>query len=344
VEQAGLQKTIVFIFGFLLLLTQVAVPQEWRGSSGPIPVNPQYQAVPLPVNQFAAPPSSPLAASAPSNQFIPPPDYQFPAPPSSQFQSPQPVQFQAPPSVFQNPIAPPVDSNTVPVSGTNTTPKIEPAPKLWEGGLELGLDGSEGNSQTFNLHFGAKLKRKTECNILSSELDYKKNSSDSVETANKAFLESRFEHLIQQSRWTWFVHNIVDYDEFKAYDLRVSLDAGFGYQFIKNDFASLIGRLGGGTTREIGGPDDRFIPEAVFGLEGEYKISKRQKLGASVEYRPDVTDFTDYRLNTKAAWEVLLDEEKHLSMKVSILDRYDSNEDGHEPNDLDYALTLLWNF
>lgn len=165
-----------------------------------------------------------------------------------------------------------------------------------------------------------------------------------VETANKAFLDSRFEQLFQQSRWTWFVHNVEDYDEFKAYDLRVSLDTGLGYQFIKDDIASLIGRLGGGTTWEIGGPDDRFIPEAVFGLEGEYKISKRQDLCASVEYRPDVTDFLDYRLNTKVAWEVLLDEEKHLSMKVSILDRYDSYADGRKPNDLDYTLTLLWSF
>ena len=84
------------------------------------------------------------------------------------------------------------------------------------------------------------------------------------------------------------------------------LDTGFGYRLIKNDITSLIGRFGGGTTREIGGPDDKFIPEAVFGLEGEHKISKWQKLCASVEYRPDVTDFADYRCVHKAAWEVLL--------------------------------------
>jgi putative salt-induced outer membrane protein YdiY len=235
------------------------------------------------------------------------------------------------------------DGNLSLGSSTIALPKTAP-PKLWEGGVELGLNGSEGNSETFDLHFGAKLKRKTEFNILSSELDYKKNSSQSVETANKAFLESRFEHLFQESRWTCFVHNIEDYDEFKAYDLRVSVDAGLGYQLVKNDLSALIGRVGGGTTREIGGPDDTWIPEAVFGLEGEHKINKRQKLSASVEFRPDVTDFANYRVNMKAAWEVLLDEETHLSMKVSILDRYDSYADGSKPNDLDYALTLLWSF
>jgi len=276
------------------------------------------------------------APAAVGPQFqMPPLGSPFPAPPAA-------GQLQAIPPASGDSIPP--AAAVVPPPSTTVVPTPEPPPKIWEGGLELGLDGSEGNSQNFNLHFGAKLKRKTKFNILSSELDYKENSSNSVQTANKAFLDSRFEHLFQESRWTWFVHNIVDYDEFKAYDLRVSLDTGFGYQLIKNDTTSLISRFGGGTTREIGGPDDKFIPEAGFGLEGEHKLSKRQKLCASVEYRPDVTDFTDYRLNTKAAWEVLLDEEKHLSMKVGILDRYDSYADGSKPNDLDYTVTLLWSF
>jgi len=248
------------------------------------------------------------------------------------------------PPLQVEPVSAPNDGAAVPPASTAEVLNPEPPVKLWEGNVELGLNGSDGNSQNFNLHLGAKLKRKTKFNVLSSEVDYKKNSVGSTDTADKAFLDSRFEHLFQDSRWTWFVHNIEDYDEFKAYDLRVSLDTGFGYRIIESDIISLTGRFSGGTTREIGGPDDKFIPEAVFGLEAEHKISKRQKLSASAEYRPDVTDFADYRLNMKAAWEVLLDEEKHLSMKVGVLDRYDSYSEGRKPNDLDYTLTLLWGF
>ena len=46
----------------------------------------------------------------------------------------------------------------------------------------------------------------------------------------------------------------------------------------------------------------------------------------------------------KAAWEVVLDEEKHLSMKVSLLDRYDTDAGDTKPNDLDYAVTLQWSY
>jgi len=57
-----------------------------------------------------------------------------------------------------------------------------------------------------------------------------------------------------------------------------------------------------------------------------------------------VTDFADYRINAKADWEVLLDEEMNLSMKAGVIDRYDSTPEGLEPTDLDYTLTLLWGF
>jgi len=42
---------------------------------------------------------------------------------------------------------------------------------------------------------------------------------------------------------------------------------------------------------------------------------------------------------------VLLDEAMNLSMKVSLLDRYDNHAPvGIKPNDLDYAVTLLRGF
>jgi putative salt-induced outer membrane protein YdiY len=224
------------------------------------------------------------------------------------------------------------------------TAPLPPPPKLWEGSFELGINGTEGNSRTLNYRSGAKLKRKTEWDTLSAEVDYRQDRAGSVTTANRAFLDGRYERLLGQSPWTGFLHTLVDYDEFKEYDLRVSLDAGVGYHFLRTDQTTLIARAGGGVTDEIGGPDPRYIPETVLGLEAEHKISKRQKLSASVEYRADVTDFGDYRVHTKAGWEVVLDEEAHLSLKLGVLDRYDNTPSASKPNDLDYSAMLLWSF
>jgi len=223
-------------------------------------------------------------------------------------------------------------------------PKPKPPSKIWDGNFELGLDGSEGNSQRLNFRCGVEAKRKTEIDVLKLDLDYHKNTSHSEETAHRAYLDWRYEWLFKESPWTWFGHGTVDYDEFKAFDVRVSIDAGLGYQVIDTEKTSLLGRCGGGWSREVGGPDDDYVPEATFGSEFEHEFSSRQKLTVSVEYTPDVSDFGDFRVNTKAGWEFLLDEAMNLSLKLSVLDRYDSTPHDAKANDVDYSVTLLWSF
>jgi hypothetical protein len=217
--------------------------------------------------------------------------------------------------------------------------------KLWDGSLDLGLDGSEGNSETFNFRFGFHAARKHESNIFTLGIDYNKSTAQTKPTANRLFFDSRFEWLIHQSRWSWFLHETVEYDDFQSFNVRDTSDAGLGYRLIKNDTTTLVGRLGAGFSHEYGGPEDgRYIPEAVFGIQAEHRISKRQKFLGLVEYAPGMGDFLHYRIRAQAAWEILLDEERNLSMRLGVLDRYTSNSNGARPNDVDYALLLLWKF
>ncbi len=216
--------------------------------------------------------------------------------------------------------------------------------KLWETSFELGLDGSSGNTDTFNFRFGLDTKRKTDHNVVTLDLDYRKNTNQRLETANHAFLDWRDEWLFGKSPWTCFLHGTLDYDEFKAFDIRVTMDAGLGYKLISTDTTTFAGRVGSGFSREIGGPDDTYVPEAVFGLEFEHCINKRHKLTASSEYTPDMTAMNDFRLKTRAGWEALIDEAMNLSLRLSVTDSYDSTPNGAEPNDLDYSAVLLWKF
>lgn len=225
-----------------------------------------------------------------------------------------------------------------------TQPQPEPDVKLWEGSFELGLDGTDGNSETFNFRLGFDAKRKTDCSTLDLDLDYRKTTSEDLETANRAFFDWRFERNFQASPWTYFVHGTVDYDEFQAFDARVTVDLGVGRHLIKTERTSLAARLGSGFSREIGGADDTYVPEAVFGLDFEHRISERHKFTASAEYTPDMTGMNDFRLRSRASWEALIDKEMNLSLKLSVLDRYDSTPNGARPNDLDYSAVLLWRF
>jgi putative salt-induced outer membrane protein YdiY len=220
----------------------------------------------------------------------------------------------------------------------------ETAVKLWEGGFELGLDGTEGNSQTLNFRLGFDAKRTAPQSVVTLDLDYRKNTTEAQETAHRAFLDWRYERLFPESPWTCFVHGTVDYDELKMFDVRVTADAGLGYQLIKTESTSLAARAGGGFSHEIGSTDEDYVPEAVFGLDFEHQLNERQKLTVAVEYTPDVTDLGDFRLTARAGWEVLMSEQMNLSLKLSVLDRYDSTPAGAKPNDLDYAAVLLWKF
>jgi hypothetical protein len=246
---------------------------------------------------------------------------------------------------------PPIANAPVSLSGEFSDPSLpiqQPSAeseKLWDGSFDLGLDGSEGNSETFNFRFGCHANRKQESNILTLGIDYNKSTAETKATTNRLFFEGRFEWLIHQTRWSWFVHETVEYDEFQSFNVRDTSDAGLGYRLIRNENTTLIGRIGGGFSHEYGGPDDgQYTPEAVFGLQVERHISKRQKLLGLVEYAPDIGYFLDYRIRTQAAWEVLLDADRNLSLRVGVLDRYTSQPNGVRSNDLDYASVLIWKF
>jgi putative salt-induced outer membrane protein YdiY len=217
--------------------------------------------------------------------------------------------------------------------------------KLWDGSFDLGLDGTEGNSQTFNFRFGCHGSRKAESNILTWGLDYNKSVAQGNTTADRMFFESRFEWLFHESRWSWFVHETVLYDEFQAFNVQDTSDAGFGYRLIKNDTTTFIGRIGTGFSHEYGGPQNgKYIPEMVFSLQLEHQVSTRQKILGLVEYAPDIDYFGQYRIRAQAAWEVLLDSEKNLSLRVGVLEMYNIPGNGAVPNDLDYAMVLIWKF
>jgi putative salt-induced outer membrane protein YdiY len=212
----------------------------------------------------------------------------------------------------------------------------------WTGAIELGMNGSTGNSEAFSMRVGANLKRETPLYTTSLEISHARTSADSVDTQNNALGKITLDRNLGDSPWTLFGTGTAEYDEFKAFDLRLAAHVGVGYKAIQTEASSLIVRLGSGVSHEIGGPDDSYVPEALFGLDFEHKISAKQKLRLKADYFPEWSDLTNYRMVTEASWECLLDEASNLSLKLGAIDRYDSTPNGRKHNDLDYTALLLW--
>ncbi len=214
----------------------------------------------------------------------------------------------------------------------------------WTNHAEFGLDGSKGNAETLSITTGIDLKRKTDYYTLGIDVDYRQASNRGAITQDNGRMNIDYDRIIADSKWTAFGKFGLEWDRFKAFDLRLNTNAGLGYYWIKDDMGLFITRFGAGASKEIGAPDDAWVPEAVFGAEAERQITERQKLKGKIDYFPAWNDFANYRLVSDVSWEILLDGTDNLSLKLSATDRYDSTPQGALPNDVYYSALILYKF
>jgi putative salt-induced outer membrane protein YdiY len=214
----------------------------------------------------------------------------------------------------------------------------------WKNSAELGINGSDGNANSFSFQTGARFKRKTDLSQFDLRITLNQTRANGIETQNNALGLADYERFLGESRWTYFVKNGLEYDEFRAFDLRYNINSGLGYRLIGTDDLSLIGRFGAGASRKFGSTDDQWIPEALFGTDYEHQVNARNKLIAKIDYYPEWDNFSNFRLIGDVSWEFLLDEEGNLSLKMGANDRYDSSPDGRKPNDVNYSMLLLYKF
>ncbi|MFN3190695.1 MAG: YdiY family protein [Aureliella sp.] len=214
----------------------------------------------------------------------------------------------------------------------------------WENSAELGINGSDGNAESFSFQTGARFKRKTDANLFDFRISHNRTKAGGIETQNNALFFGDYERFLADSPWTLFVKNGLEYDEFKAFDIRYNINSGVGYSFFKTDDLTLIGRFGAGVSREFGGPNNDWTPEALFGMDYEHQVNKRNKLIAKIDYFPNWADWSDFRLVSDVGWEHLIDEEGNFSVRLGANDRYDSTPNGLKPNDINYQALFLYKF
>ena len=215
-----------------------------------------------------------------------------------------------------------------------------PAP--WDTGIELGLNGSSGTSESLSIRTGGYIKRESRFSKLDLSANYNRTTNSGLATQNNAQLDVRNDWLLDDtSPWTLYGTANLFYDEFQSFDVQTSANTGVGYRFIHEPTRDLIGRVGGGASREIGGPDDRWVPESLIGVEGSRRLFTTQKVYAKLDYYPEFEQLGEYRLVADAGWEIELVQPSNLSLKLSATDRYDSTPNGANPHLVNYSVLLL---
>ena len=268
---------------------------------------------------------------------------------------PKPLSFQPPTDAGFDPNSALGKSSLLPAQAFAPPEPLPPAPiipgielpppaPVWAGSAEFGLSGSDGNSDTLKIRTGLDLKRKAQDNLFSLNTWYGLSRQMGRTSENKALITARDEILFVDSPWSLFGQGAIEYDQFRDFTFRVAKHAGFGYLWVKDDRTYFKTRAGFGFQREVGGPRNMWVPEALLGFDFEQRISARSRFVSAVDWYPNLDRIGQYRVRARAAYEILIDPELGLTLRFGLQDRYDSNPGRAKRNDVDYFATLLWQF
>lgn len=215
----------------------------------------------------------------------------------------------------------------------------------WVGRVDMGLSGSEGNTTTLNLRAELGLERMTSTMETRFGALYRLTRDDNENTENRFQFDGRNDWIIPDEPWRYFVRGRAEFDEFQPWDTRFTLFGGVGYDLIRSDETTLTLLAGLGGNYTYGGTTYDLTPEAMFAVDFRHKLTRRSSITVYSEFLPSLKNASDFRWNTLAAYEVLLDEDLNLVLRAGIDNRYDSNVDsGFKRNDLDYFITLGFRF
>jgi len=216
------------------------------------------------------------------------------------------------------------------------------APAPWDTSLELGLNGSSGTNESLSLRAGGSTKRQSRYSKLTMSSYYNRTTRGGTATQNNATFDIRNDWLLDESSpWTLYGTGNVFYDQFQAFDLQTNVNSGVGYRFIHDPELEIIGRCGAGASREFGSPDDRLVPESLFGFEYSQKLSSTQKFYGKLDYFPEWDEIGEYRIVADMGWEIALVEPANMSLKLAASNRYDSTPNGANPHLVNYSILLL---
>lgn len=218
-------------------------------------------------------------------------------------------------------------------------------PTEWTKHVGAGLSGSGGNSDTLDATAAAraKLERPDKRWEFSSDYFYGKARGETNKNKLNAYLIRDW--LWLESRWFISAQGRYEFDQFEDWDHRASLFAGPGYQFIKTQETSFLGRLGLGVTRTIGGENDEWTLELELGLDGSWQINEYSQFLAKATVFPSMTDQGEFRALTSLDWITKISQDGTLNLNLGLKNEYESDPSGDAArNDIDYYARIGYDF
>ena len=209
----------------------------------------------------------------------------------------------------------------------------------WDKEVTVGFSGSEGDTDEADLLVGGDLdyedKRKRWQLRARYELSYTEDEKDD----HNAQVSALRDWLFEESRWFAFSYTTYDFDEFEAWEHRVTTGLGPGYRIVPSGDFQLDLRTGPFITYEFGDEDDAR-PEYALGFFGRWKPNEHHSITARNVYFQTLDDGV-FRNVSALEWKLGIALAYGLSLKLGIHNEYDSASEDSK-NDLKYYSALAF--
>jgi hypothetical protein len=215
----------------------------------------------------------------------------------------------------------------------------------WKRSADIGLNGSQGNTDNLNVRGALGAVRDAADMTTAAGISYIYGSQDSTKTKSKGEAFIRNDWKLEKP-WGWYAIGKLEYDEFQAWQWRISGATGPSYLLIDSEVTMLKLRAGIGASYETGKQaKEELTAEINLGFDLTHKFTERTKGFITFDYYANLNDFPEYRHVTSAGLEVNVDPTANMFLKLGAQNRYDSRSRAPvKKNDLDYFLTLGWTF
>jgi len=207
----------------------------------------------------------------------------------------------------------------------------------WDKNLTVGFSGSEGDTDEADVLIGITLDYKDEHRHWELDGRYELSYADNDIDDHNARVTALRDQLFPDSRWFFFNYLGYDYDDFEAWEHRVSTGLGPGYRIIPEGAFQLTARSGPFFTYEFGDEDDAR-PEGAFGLFALWTIREGNTLRVSDIFLQTL-DHGWYRNVSRLEWRIRVSAARGLSLKFGIDNEYDSASEDSK-NNLNYYTAL----
>jgi len=205
----------------------------------------------------------------------------------------------------------------------------------WKGQFDFSLNGSRGNNQKQDTRLAIDMTRddketKDLVKVLytntKAEVDTDVPSPDKTTdtTADRVYAKARREWYLEETLWRPFGQFEVDHDKFKDFRYRLTAIVGAAYPLIAEEKQEWNGRLGAGASREIGGDDESWTPEALIGTDYTVEVFHLNTFGVSMDIFPDLEEQGEYRANTQVRWDIAAADDSPWRFNFGIDHFYDS--------------------